>query len=251
MIWAADQQALYASLNESGDAETENRRTLTEKSAGGDSVLSLFLGVSAEKSYFADRCGTHAFYTPNTEGLTPLSEWRGAAKSGADALLNWVGSYLERTTYEISCPALRDASLAPEGNTGIIASTLMDYGLVRYFSDSCRYETFKQYCADKITAVLKASLFPEIDGKIIFTLCATPMTIERETGNTQGAITGWAFTNDPIPAENRFRKIAGSIKTPIIDTFQCGQWSFSPAGMPVSILTGKLAADAVCKALKG
>ncbi|HPF56246.1 MAG TPA: hypothetical protein PLV03_06875, partial [Clostridiales bacterium] len=69
-------------------------------------------------------------------------------------------------------------------------------------------------------------------------------------GNKQGAITGWAFTG-AMPAENRFQKIANSVNTPLKDVVQCGQWTFSPSGLPVSILTGKLAADAVHKQLKG
>lgn len=36
----------------------------------------------------------------------------------------------------------------------------------------------------------------------------------------------------------------------IQDVYQCGQWTFSPSGMPVSILTGKLTADQVKKTLE-
>ena len=97
--------------------------------------------------------------------------------------------------------------------------------------------------------MLTASLFPELGAHVEFALGASPLTIERETGNSDGAITGWAFTNKPIPAENRFPKIRRSIETPFPDITQCGQWTFSPSGLPISILTGKLAADAVKKDL--
>ncbi len=69
-------------------------------------------------------------------------------------------------------------------------------------------------------------------------------------GNTDGAITGWAFSNDPMPAENRLPKILNAVKTPIPDVFQAGQWTYSPSGLPISILTGKLAADRVIQELK-
>lgn len=127
----------------------------------------------------------------------------------------------------------------------------MDYRLVRLLSDAGEYESFKRFCTDKTTDVLQALLFPGIRERVWFTLCATPLTIERETGNAQGAITGWAFTNTTMPAENRFKRIARAIRTPLEDIYQCGQWTFSPSGLPVSIPTGKLAADAVRKALKG
>lgn len=127
----------------------------------------------------------------------------------------------------------------------------MDYHLVKHLSDASGYEPLKEYCKRKIIEVLETSVFPGISERIEFTLCATPLTIERETGNAHGAITGWAFTNDPLPAESRFKKITNAIRTPIRNVYQCGQWTFSPSGLPVSILTGKLAADAVHKALKG
>lgn len=251
LVWAADQKTLYSIAKGVNISAVKRQRLLANESVGGDSVLTLFMGVNLNKEYFSSRCGAHAFYTPNTEGLTTLKDWKEAAKGGNDALLDWVGSYLERTTYEISCPVLRDESLAPEGKTGVIVSTLMDYGLVSFFSDLVEYEAFKQYCVQKITHVFETSLFPGLRENTLFSLCATPLTIERETGNAQGAITGWAFTNPKMPAENRFRKIASSTKTPIEDITQCGQWTFSPSGLPVSILTGKLAADSVRNTLKG
>jgi hypothetical protein len=35
--------------------------------------------------------------------------------------------FLERTTFEISCPVLRDDRLAPVGKTGLIVSMLFDF----------------------------------------------------------------------------------------------------------------------------
>lgn len=251
LVWAADQKTLYSITKGAKNADFGIKRALANESIGGDSIFTLFMGVNLDKDYFSARFGAHAFYTPKTEGLTSLPEWCEASKGGNEALLDWVGAYLERTTYEISFPVLRDPSLAPEGETGIIVSTLMDYDLVRIFSDTGEYQLFKQYCINKISEVLEKLLFPEMREKIRFTLCATPLTIEKQTGNSQGAITGWSFTNPKVPAENRFRKISRSTETPIEDIVQCGQWTFSPSGLPVSILTGKLAADSVRKNLKG
>ncbi len=249
LVWAADQKSLYSAAGATHTPQTDNQRDLVEKGQGGDSILSLFMGVDLGKDYFTGRCGVHAFYTPSTKGLSSLTDWNEAIAT-EDGLYEWIGQYLERTTYEISCPALRDAALAPEGKTGVIVSTLMDYRLVRHISDTGGYDRFKECCTRKITKVLETSIFPGISEKVEFALCSTPLTVERETGNTHGAITGWSFINDKLPAENRFRKIKNSIKTPIEDVYQCGHWTFSPSGLPVSILTGKLAADAIHKALK-
>jgi phytoene dehydrogenase-like protein len=251
LIWAAYQKTLFSALTAPKTASIEKQQLLTENSVGGDSVLTLFLGIDLPADYFRSRCGAHAFYTATAEGLSALPKWEDRSKLGNSALLDWVGAYLSRTTYEISCPALRDEALAPEGKTGVILSTLMDCGLVRTLSETGGYEAFKAYCTEKIVKTLENSLFPGVSEHILFTICATPLTIERETSNHNGAITGWAFTNKEMPAENRFAKIAKAVFTPMEDVYQCGQWSFSPSGLPVSILTGKLAADAVHKTCGG
>lgn len=251
LIWAGDQKLMYRALSEEASAGTREQKSLVEKGEGGDSILTLYLGVDLPRDYFMSRCGAHAFYTPDKEGLSSIGPWTESAQGGKEALFPWTREYLKKTTYEISCPSLRDPSMAPEGQTGIIVSTLMDYRLVKKLHDAGEYEAFKELCIEEVLKTLDGSLFPGLRDQVLFALCATPLTIEKETGNAQGAITGWAFTNEVIPSESRFEKIANSLKTPIPDVFQCGQWSFSPSGLPVSILTGKLAADEVEKQLKG
>ena len=247
LVWAADQKTLYSSTDVGQAPQAHKQRRLAEKGQGGDSILTVFMGVDLPNDYFRSRCGDHAFYTPSIQGLSSLEGWETATSEGM--MRDWAERYLDLTTYEISCPALRDPELAPDGKTGVIVSTLMDYGFVKRAYDAGRHEQFKDYCKRKVIDVLDASIFPGIADKVEFALCATPLTIERETGNAHGAITGWAFTNKELPSEGRFMKIAGSVHTPIRDVYQCGQWTFSPSGLPVSILTGKLAADAVHKAL--
>jgi hypothetical protein len=44
-------------------------------------------------------------------------------------------------------------------------------------------------------------------------------------------------------------RVSQSVKTPFATIKQAGQWGFNPAGVPVAIMTGKLAADAVLKEL--
>ncbi|MDD2458560.1 MAG: hypothetical protein PHQ83_08660, partial [Eubacteriales bacterium] len=159
----------------------------------------------------------------------------------------WIADYLDLTTFEISCPAMRDPSLAPPGQTGLIISTLFDYQLVRQISESGWYESFKESCAKKIIAILDQTIYPGLASKVIHQIVATPLTLQRLTGNSDGAITGWAFTNTDIPVVHSMPKIAQSVLTPIPHVYQAGQWTYSPSGLPISILTGKLAADRIVK----
>lgn len=177
LVWAADQKSLYDAVGEMHTPQVDKQRNLAEKGQGGDSVLSLFMGIKLNKNYFEDRCGAHAFYTPSTIGLSSLTDWNKAIAT-EEGIYGWIGQYLSHTTYEISCPALRDASLAPEGKTGVIVSTLMDYHLVKNISDTFSYERFKEYCTQKVIEVLEASVFPGITEMVEFALCSTPLTVE-------------------------------------------------------------------------
>ena len=253
MIWAADQKAFYRMIepgkipsSQVREAVSE-RRTMIEDKVGNDSIFTLFLGLDLDKSYFAERASEHFFYTPKRTGQTAAGP---IPRSGdRESVENWLEKYFALTTYEISCPVMRDASLAPAGKTGLIVSVLFDYRLTKHIQDTGWYEEFKIFCEERILNTLNASIYPGIKDAILQRFSSTPLTMARYAGTTDGAIVGWAFTNRPMPAENRLPRILNAIKTPVPDIVQAGQWTYSPAGLPISILTGKLAADHVSKAL--
>ncbi len=140
--------------------------------------------------------------------------------------------------------------MAPAGKTGLIVSILFDYALTKQIEDMGWYDEFKARMDETILDVLDGSAFPGIKAAVLDQFSSTPLTIARTTGNTDGAITGWAFTGGPVPAEHRMMAIARSVRTPIPDVSQAGQWTYSPSGVPISIITGKLAADAASKKLR-
>jgi phytoene dehydrogenase-like protein len=250
LIWAADQTALYRALDEPLPPRVKRQKDLVERSHGIDSVLTVYTGTDFKPAEIAASCGAHAFYTPELSGLGSLPDWRTLQSEGTAAVYRWLISYLEKTTYEISVPVLRDASLAPEGKTGFVVSTLFDYELAKFFEEAGEYEAFKSKAQETILRVLGNTILPKLPERVRFTLCSTPLTIERETGARHGAITGWAHTNRDLPAEHHFSKIKNSVLTGLPDLLQCGMWTFSPAGLPVSLMTGKLAADEAIRRLK-
>jgi phytoene dehydrogenase-like protein len=265
LIWAANLKTLYTILEEkdlpkeTGPKSWELQKQKVLAHRGNDSVLTFFLGVDEPPVYFDEVCGPHTFYTPDLQGLSSLdpSDWR-QLESDENltidqkkyALQKWTNAYLELTTFEISIPVLRDPSLAPEGKTGIIVSTLFDYDLVKHLDRMGWYEEWKEVTKTHMVDVLVQGIFPLLEEKLEFGLTSSPLTIQKFSGNADGAITGWAFSKEGTPAEDRFKKINRSVMTPLPDVYQAGQWTFSPSGLPVSILTGKMAADLVDKDLK-
>lgn len=266
LIWAADMKTLYREISYDKIADTSMQKALLQKRdtlqqfQGGDSIFSLYLAIDLPVSYFSSIASAHLFYTPLKTGLSQIDGsalaqvLKKAPKSATEAdkatIIEWLSAYYAYTTYEVSCPAMRDASLAPEGKAALLVSTLLDYSLTKFIKEAGWYEEFKRFSEEAMIEVLSSSLYPGMKGKILQKFSSSPLTLERVTGNSEGAITGWAFTKVPLPVEHEMDTMIKSVGTPIPNVSQAGQWVFSPSGLPISVLTGKLASDRVIKAFK-
>jgi len=250
LIWAADLKTLYNIIDIDSIKNFKTRmniismkKAIADKT-GGDSIFTLYLGLDLDRKYFSEIASEHFFYTPLSRGLLKSANINVASKEEAVKSLE---EFFKYNTYEISCPVLRDGNLAPSGKTGLIISTLFDYSVTKVIFNSGWYDEFKTISESIIIDLLNETIYPGIKDKIISRFSSTPLTFFNNLGNSEGAITGWGFNNSKIPAETRLIKIANAVNTPIPDIFQAGQWTFSPSGVPVSIITGKLAADKVKK----
>jgi len=254
LIWAGDQKSLYRMVDTASITHQKTLESLHEKQAfladksGNDSVLTLYLMVDLDPEFFKDISNGHFFYTPSREGLSRAGD---SPRQGTrEEVFRWLEKFYALTTYEISIPALRNPDLAPSGKTGLIVSTLFDYNLTRDINEQGWGDDFKDHLTKQMIQTLEASIYPGLSNTVIDSFAATPLTLQQRSGSTEGAITGWSFTNDPMPAESRLIRITNSVKTPLPGVFQAGQWTYSPSGFPVALITGKLAADAAAKRLK-
>jgi phytoene dehydrogenase-like protein len=266
LVWAADLKTLYRSIDSAALADRKVRRRTQARAAqlqdmvGGDSVFTLYLAVDLDPTYFADIANGHIFYTPSSKGVgadmqrqleTLLAQATGLEPADfRQAAMDWIADYIRSTTFEISIPVLKDSALAPAGQTGLIVSVLFDHALCKVIQDQGWYVEFKRFTEDCLIAGLETTLYPRIGRAILERFSYTPLSIARIAGTSDGAITGWAFTNPEMPAVNQMQRVARSILTPLPDVYQAGQWAFSPSGLPIAILTAKLAADRVNKELR-
>jgi len=264
LIWAGDLKQMYNIIpveklnNPKLVRKIEERRSVLKPLKGGDSVFTIYLSVNEKKEYFSNICTGHFFYTPDKNGLSTVSKVdleellnsKSIDKDNVE-LKNKVKKYLEDyfrlNTFEIAIPVLRDADLAPEGQAGLIVSLLYDYSLAKKIDEFGWTVEIKEFLEQITIQILDESIFPGLKSKVFGCFSSSPLTIEKLNGNTDGGITGWAFTNPVIPVVSSMLGIAKSVETPLPSVFQAGQWTYSPAGLPISILTGKLASDSVLK----
>lgn len=257
LIWAADLKTLYNITDTGGlsveqNAKIEVTRNRMLDSRGGDSVFTLFLEVDAPLQYFREIANGHFFYTPLKTGLgethrQQLDELLGNfEKLDKQEIYSWLDKFTALNTYEISIPGLKDPSLAPEGKTGLIISILAEYDLFRKVMEAGWYEEFKEEFESRVLKVISESVYPILKDKIIKRFSFSPLSIEDRVGSSEGAIVGWSFEK-PVPVVNKIQISDRSVFTPIPSIYQAGQWAYSPAGVPMSILTGRLAADKIIK----
>lgn len=257
LIWSADLKTLYSILETENLNSTIVTKILEQKEEfqskrGGDSVFSMMIGVDEPPENFKSVSSGHFFYTPSKKGLGETHRSRlkslieNFKKTPKERVLEWVDDYCRLTTYEISIPALRDPSLAPRGKTGLIVSFLFEYDIIKKVEDAGWYQEFKKEVEDRILKTLGNSIYPKIEEKILFRFSSTPLTISKRAGTSEGGIVGWSYET-PVPVVNNLRKMPDSIKTPIPNVLQAGQWVYSPSGIPTAILTGWLAAKAAMK----
>ncbi len=259
LIWACDLKQLYniIPLKEVKDINLANtiQGKIDEMKplTGGDSVFTVYLIVDESPSWFEQRCTGHFFFTPDKRGLSSVSTKfiETFLSSTADSDLqelkasvkHYLRDYFRLNTFEIAIPALRDPDLAPEGKVGLEVSLFLDYHLEKQIENYGWTAEMKEFIEVLTIEIMNETIFPGIKDKIIKRFSSSPLSMEKLTGNTHGALTGWAFTNPVVPAVTQMLHVNDAVVTPLPSVWQAGQWTYSPSGFPMSIVTGKLASD--------
>ncbi len=255
LIWAADLKTLYKitdtiRLSDEVRIKFEDVRKKLVSNRGGESVFSLFLEVDEPLDSFGKIATGHFFYTPSRQGLgdthrQELSELIADFENRTrEQLLDWLDRFISLNTFEISIPGLKDKELAPVGKTGMIISLLTDYNLFKKVEEVGWLEEFIKEMESRVIKIISDSVYPMLKGKIINHFSFSPLNYHKRIGSSEGAIVGWEFQKE-MPVINKIQIADRSVLTPLPSVYQAGQWVYSPAGVPMSILTGRIAAKKI------
>jgi phytoene dehydrogenase-like protein len=257
LVWAADLKTLYTitetdNLSSEIKARYQDVKSKMLKSKSGESVFTLFLQVDEPLEHFGKIANGHFFYTPSRKGLGEthrkelndiLNNFDNTSK---EQVFNWLDKFILLNTFEISIPGLRDNSLAPPGKTGMIISFLAEFELFRRIQGAGWLDEFIAGLENRIISVISESVYPMLKDKVISRFSFSPLSIQNRIASSGGAIVGWEFQKE-MPVINKIEIAHRSVETPLPSIYQAGQWAYSPAGVPMSILTGKLAANKILK----
>jgi len=259
LIWAADLKTMYK-IADISELDSDLKTTFDEKKSeilkhrGTDSIFSLYLQVDEPLETFGKIANGHFFYTPSRKGLGKvhreeldelLKNFENKSKS---EIFAWLDRFISLNTFEISIPGLKDKSMAPEGKTGMIISFLAEYSLFHKIEQAGWLPEFVAEIENSVIDVITSSVYPILKEKIIGKFSFTPISLRNRIASSEGSVVGWEFTKT-MPVVHKIQYSDKSVETPIPNIYQAGQWAYSPSGVPMSILTGKLAADRVLKNL--
>jgi 4,4'-diapophytoene desaturase len=257
LLWAADLKSLYRHID-CEKCPSKLRHSIGqegmkyETTNTGESVFSIFLAVDQPPDLFRKISRGHFIYTPRLRGLGEIHRKQleqikmDFAKIKKQELFGWLKEFCVYNSYEISIPVLKDKTLAPENKTGLIISLLVDGELFEMVEQAGWYDEFREKTEEYMLDTLDKSIYPGLNDKILFKKSATPLTLSKMFRTANGAITGWSLEEKSL-VPNSLAGITSTPKTAIPYIYKAGQWSYSPSGVPIAILTGRIAAEAIQK----
>lgn len=257
LVWAADLKTLYRitetdNLPATIKVDFEEHKLKMLRNKGSESVFTLYLQIDEALESFGKIANGHFFYTPSTKGLGQTHREEldklltNFAHKSKQEVLEWLDKFIALNTFEISIPGLKDIELAPPGKTGMIISFLADYELFKKVKEAGWLDEFITEIENRVLTVITNSVYPMLKDKVMARFSFSPLSIQNRIASSEGAIVGWEFSND-MPVINKIQIADRSVSTPLPSVYQAGQWAYSPAGVPMSILTGKIAADKIHK----
>ena len=141
----------------------------------------------------------------------------------------------------VSIPTLLDPSLAPAGQHILKVLVIIPYDYQEGWGgdNPVGYRQIKEEFSKRILQQLESKLVPDLRSHLLFCEAATPLTLERYTGNELGAMYGLASTPQQI----------GHLRPPhhtfIPGLFQVGHYTRPSHGIVGSSLSGLFAVRAI------
>lgn len=139
----------------------------------------------------------------------------------------------EGAPFYLLAPSKVNPSHAPQGKSTLCLSLKAPYHF-REGWDQKAMDRLSQYLLSRATALL-----PDLKMRILVKAEATPKTIEKWTGNFEGAAYGWA----QIPNQSGIYRLPQT--TPLPNLFLTGHWTSPGGGIAAVVASGELTAEAI------
>jgi prolycopene isomerase len=232
VVSASDLTTLVTRLCPEGTFPPDYVKSIEERVPGRSCVM-LFMGLDFD---LRER-GITAFHHART--------WGEAATPSLIAEIAREGDYSKLPGAHVAIFSNVDPSCCPPGKSLIITMDLADPDLFERSLDPGRkrgkaYKELKQRLTSQlVNNAARALDMPDLEKHIEVLEVATPITLERYTGNRGGSFVGWKWSAKQA-AEGHFPQ-----QSPIENLFLCGHWVSPGGGVNFVMTSGVNAAESV------
>jgi prolycopene isomerase len=156
------------------------------------------------------------------------------------------GEIPQNPTMMVSIPTILDPSLAPPQQhiLNVLINVPYHYREEWGKKDPETYRHIKEEFSQKILHQLESKLIPGLRNHLLLSEAATPLTLERYTGNEMGAMYGLASTPEQIG------NLRPPNQTPIPGLFEVGHYTRPSHGIIGASLSGSFAAQIILQKLR-
>ena len=145
---------------------------------------------------------------------------------------------IKAETLIVSFSSNIDPDVAPSGKSLISITTLSGHSFWKNLVKN-DYQHKKNEIAKELIALVEQRIIPNLASYIEKIEIATPLTMERYTGNTEGAIYGWS----QIVSQSGIRRMR--YKTPIKNLYLASAWTWTGGGICSVVNAGFLTAKGI------
>jgi prolycopene isomerase len=142
------------------------------------------------------------------------------------AMGNFPDGNVEEAAYYLYVATLHQPEMAPPGmhSMKLECPTRLD-------SKGIDWERDKDKIADVFIRRTEA-IIPDLSKHVVVREIRTPLDLQRDTGNSEGAFAGWAFTPELLT------RARPKQRTPVPGLYMAGHWTMPTAGVPWVMVSG-------------
>lgn len=182
-------------------------------------------GMKTTPSFFQVQLGVDMDLEPYREGIKRLNFIYPYPEIDR-AMSNFPNGNVEEAAYYLYVATLHQPEMAPPGmhSMKLECPTRLD-------SKGIDWERDKEKIADTFIRRTEA-IIPDLAKHVVVKEIRTPLDLQRDTGNSEGAFAGWAFTPELLT------RARPKQRTPVPGLYMAGHWTTPTAGVPWVMVSG-------------
>jgi phytoene dehydrogenase-like protein len=231
VISGADYKKTFLKWLDDGTLVPEAFRKKVSETAVSEGIVTAYLGLSIPPGELGKW-----LKAPHASYRDPLLE-ADFRRAGNDP------DYFKKAAAGLYSPSLHDASLAPEGKSGLMIQAVAPTHWMDNWGggDREKYRALKESVKQDLVAKA-AAVIPGLASRVEYSDLATPLTYERYTENTDGATSAWSWN-----PKNKFYKspLGVHVETPVKNLLIGSCWSVQIGGVPSAIAAARKCAKII------